>query len=137
MKLLKFLAVLAAFAGVVGLLGSAIVQQVLRSRSQLVQRITPYDKDTAALTGEPGDLIGEPQLMVIEDQAAFLPGASEKGTRLADDNYLKSHNVYPLQMKTVDFVGGIVRLASAGLTLGGLALLLFVKRRAIRRESNP
>jgi hypothetical protein len=132
MKLVKSLAVLAVFVGVVGLLGSTIAPQVLRSRAQLVQRITPYDKDTAALTGEPGDLIGEPQLMVIEDQAAFLPGTSEKGARLADDNYLRSHSVYPLQMKTVGFVAGLARLASAGFGLAGLALLLFARRRTSR-----
>lgn len=135
MKLLNMLGCAMLVMGMVGLLGSIIVPKVLRSKAQLTQRMTPYDADTAALTGDIGTPVGEPQAMIIDDERAFLKGKGENGARLVDDNYLKAKAIYPLQIKTVDFVAGLVRLGIA--TLAGIGLVLFLwTRKALRRTTN-
>lgn len=124
--------------GMVGFLGSIIVPEVLRSKAQLTQRMTPYDADTAALTGDIGTPVGEPQPMIIDDERAFLKDKGENGVRLVDDNYLKSKGIYPLQVKTVDFVAGLVKIGTA--TVAGIGLLLFLwTRRVLGRvaKGNP
>ena len=129
MKLLNMLGCAMLAIGMVALLGSIIVPKVLTSKAQLTQRMTPYDADTAALTGDIGTPVGEPQSMIIDEERAFLKGKGETGARLVDDNYLKVKGIYPLQVKTVDFVAGLVRLGTA--TVAGIGLLLFLWTRKV------
>lgn len=129
MKLLHRLALVVLVLGVVGFVGSFVVPASLASKAELIQRMQPYDALTAELTGESGTPIGSPQLMVIDDPAAFLPGKGEEGARLVNDDYLKAEGIYPLQVKTIDFVAGLVRLGTGAAALVGLAGFLWTRKR--------
>ena len=90
-----------------------------------MQRITPYEKSVAELTGEVGEKVGSPQLMIVDESEAILPGRTEEGALLLDDEYLRLHNIYPLQVKTVHFVAGLAKVGfGASLGLGSIALLI-------------
>ncbi|GGK34182.1 hypothetical protein GCM10008955_30310 [Deinococcus malanensis] len=94
--------------------------------AQQVQRVEPADAGSASLFGDAGTgtLIGSTQLMIVRDPAAFLPGSSEGGARLVNEQYLREHGIYPLQVKSVWFVRNLILLASAVLfTLEGVAWL--------------
>jgi len=103
-----FLFVVAVSA--VGWVGVTFSQNALASKAVLAQRVEANDPELAALTGEVGTPIGEPQRLIIEDQKAFLEGTGKDGARLVSDAYLTEHKIYPLQEKTVNYVGGMVRL---------------------------
>ena len=129
MKLLRILGLIALAAGMVGLLGSTIARQVYSSQAQLIQRVNPIDPDIAALTGETGNPVGEPQLMIIKDKGAFLEGETTEGAKLVDDSYLKDKGVYPLQLKTVKFATQMTLLASLVATGVGLAAFTVANRK--------
>ncbi|MBV6491490.1 MAG: hypothetical protein CNCCGFBP_02092 [Fimbriimonadaceae bacterium] len=111
----KNISMMLAVMSVLGLIVAALYQSNLESKATLTQRIKPYDSATAELLGEIGTPIGDPQLMIITDPKAFLPGKGEQGQRFVNDEYLKSNGIYPLQVKTVAFVGGIVKLGLLGM----------------------
>jgi hypothetical protein len=125
MKLERFRVIflgLAVLCGVV-LIGSFVVSSLMTQGAQLVQRIEP--NEAASLFGDsssPGTPIGSPQVMVIRDEKAFLEGQGEDGARFVDDNYLRQNNIYPLQVKTVEFFRNVVAfVAGLGtLLMGGL-----------------
>ena len=135
MKFLKILGGIVFILGLIGLAGSIIVPARLSSQAQLIQRMTPYDADIAALTGDVGTPIGEPQQMIITDQAAFLPGKLDSGARQVNDNYLKEKGIYPLQVKTVNYVAGLVRLAAASALVVGLIAFLWANSRLKRKTT--
>lgn len=135
MKFLKILGILAVVLGVIGLIGSVTARQVYGSRSQLIQRVTVVDPDLAALTGEATTPIGEPQVLIIEDEGAFVQGTGPNGARLADDAYLKQKGIYPLQLKTVHYVSDMVNMVAAVSVIIGGMLLFLVKRRPAKGGS--
>ena len=128
MKMLAFLGVALLAMGAVGLVGSFVVPKALLSKARMIQRIKPYDADTQTLTGDPGSPVGEPQLMVIDDDKAFLKGPDEGGAMLVNDDYLKSKHIYPLQVKTINFVANLIRRGAFAFALVGLALTLWCKK---------
>jgi hypothetical protein len=115
--------------GILGFLASAIVPSQMASKGRLIQRIKPYDKDVASLTDEIGETIGSPQVMIIDDAKAFLPGSGESGAKLVNDDYLKAHSIYPLQVKTVRYVGGLARIGTGAMALVGLVLFGWTRRK--------
>ena len=127
---------------VLGLLALAVVALALgtaaylSSQGQRVQLVVPQAASTSALFGDsgPGTLIGTPQNIIIRDSGAFLAGAAPDGSRYVSDTYLKAQGLYPLQVKTVQFVGSLVSLAAlaAALVFG---LLWWWSRR--QRTVNP
>lgn len=119
------LAALAALALGLGFAGPAYYA----SKAELVQRVKPHDEAMAELTGEVGTLIGPPEKMIIADPKAFLEGKGDDGARLADDDYMQSNGVYPLQLKSVEAVSNYVRRAS-----GGALVLLGVAAFTLRRK---
>lgn len=129
MKFLNLAGCAMLMLGILGFLASAIVPGQMASKGELIQRITPYDADTAALTGEVGVPIGSPQEMIIDDAKAFLSGSGESGAKLVDDDYLKAHGIYPLQVKTVRYVGGLARIGTGALALVGLVLFGWTRRK--------
>lgn len=118
-----------ATVSVLLLVATAIYQSNLESNAILVQRVKPHDQATADLLGEVGTPIGSPQRMIVSDQRAFLPGKGEQGERFVNDDYLKEHDVYPLQAKTVGYVGGLVKLGLAGIALVGFLAAWWFGRR--------
>lgn len=118
-----------AALAVLGLFAAGIYQSNLESQAALIQRVKPYDKATAELLGGVGTPIGTPQRMIVTDPKAFLPGKGDQGERFVSDDYLKAHGIYPLQAKTVGYVGGLVKLGLAGMTLVGFVAALWLGRR--------
>jgi hypothetical protein len=75
--------------------------------AQLVQLVQPDEVGLNSLfadsSGVPGTPIGSPQTMIISDPKAFMDGAGSNGEKYVNDAYLKANNIYPLQVKTVNF----------------------------------
>lgn len=136
-KLCRFLAVLALVVFVL----SYPVVWLLTKDGQLIQRVIPTDAATSALFGEtgPGTPFGEAGIYLINDPAAFLPGAGENGERYVSQTYLDQKGIYPLQTKTVWFFHFFVALVSGlGAVIFGV-LWWFLNRRntvLIHRSSN-
>jgi len=136
MKILNLVGLAAVILGTLGFVAAIIVPNSLAAKAQLVQRMKPYDPDTAALVGEIGTPIGSPQQMVITDEKAFLPGRGETGARLVNDDYLKAHGEYPLQVKTIHYAAGLVRMGTGAASLIGLAVFLWTRKR-LRPNPHP
>lgn len=99
-------------------------------KAELIQRVD-YSEENEVLLGEPGPMIGSPQKMIIEDRKAFLKTRGPGEALQVDDNYLRENNIYPLQLKTVEYITGIVRNASIVIfALCGVGLILARKRSA-------
>jgi hypothetical protein len=114
--------------GVLVVAGTYLVEGDYSRRAQLVQRV--QRDETAELFGDPGTPIGSPQLLIIDDPKAIIEGrAEESGARLVDEGYLRKNEIYPLQMKTVSFIAGTVRLGGIALAVLGLGGIALVRRR--------
>lgn len=129
MKILKILSLVAAIASVLAFVGSFPVEQSYASRAKLVQRVLKNDQ--AGLFGDLGEMVGSPQMLIIDDGKAFIGGADDTGLYNVDERYLRDKKIYPLQLQTVQFVAGNVRLASSvAFILGTIGFL------ALRRKNN-
>lgn len=128
MKILKWLSLIAFIGAVIVFAASFLVYSSFASRAQMIQRIN-YNEANAELLGEPGDLIGSPTLMIIEDPKAFVKGKAPEGAKLVDDNYLKAKKIYPLQLKTVGFVTYWARLVSGAVAVAGLIVFLLLRKK--------
>ena len=124
-----------ALLGLIGRVGTLLVAQQKLGQAELTQRIRPYDKDTAALTGEPGDPLGPVESLIINDPKAILPIKGKDGLRLVDEDYLTKNGVYPLQAKTVQYVSGLVGYGFLGVFLFGLIGGIFLRQRALKSQS--
>jgi hypothetical protein len=133
MKLERFKPIFVALAvlGIVVLIGSFAVSSLITQGAVLVQRIEP--NEAASLFGDsssPGTSIGSPQIMVIRDEKAFLEGQGENGARFVNDNYLRQNNIYPLQVKTVEFFRNVTAFVAGLGTLLMVGLLAWTRRSA-------
>lgn len=131
LPLVRRIAGLLAALALVTLLASFGVSAVLTRDAALVQRVEPSAGAAALFGGNegPGTPVGSPQLMVIKDEKAFLPGTGAGGVRYVNDLYLREQGVYPLQVKTVHFMRNLVAASSAGALLLLTALWLWARRR--------
>jgi hypothetical protein len=118
-----------SFVGLVGRVATQVIATNMVAKAEMIQRIKPADKEIAALTGEAGEPIGPPVRMIIQDEKAFLPGKGPSGEKLVNDDYLTKNNVYPLQVKTVEFVSGLVGYGFLGLFAVALIVGFLVERR--------
>lgn len=119
---------IAMILGVVVVLASFVVTSFLTQGAVLAQRIEP--SAAASLFSDattPGTPIGTPQMMVIWDQAAFLEGTGEGDARFVSEKYLRDNNIYPLQVKTVEFFRNLIA-AIAGLGVLVLGVLWWRSR---------
>ncbi|GMV37682.1 MAG: hypothetical protein AMXMBFR61_21900 [Fimbriimonadales bacterium] len=112
--------VLAILCAVILALVLVVVPQIA-SRAVLAQRVRVPSGEIAAIFGDEPTPVGSPQKLIITDEKAFLPGRIEGGVRLVDEGYLERTGTYPLQLKTVQFLGSLVGWGSAtGLVVFGL-----------------
>lgn len=123
------LTAIASFGVMVLALGTMLF---LNSRGVTAQRIKPHDAAFAELTGEVGTPIGSPQKIVILNDSAVLEQRGPEGQVLLDDEKLRATGQYPLQIKTVRFLGGIVSIVSLALAVGAW----FAHRLLCRRAHN-
>lgn len=124
LALLRRLAGLLAVLALVALLGSLAVGTAMTRGATLVQRVEPAASAEALFGGDtgPGTPLGSPQRVVIRDEGAFLPGTAPGGARYVSEAYLRENGLYPLQVKTVEFIRNLVAAVSlaALLLFGGL-----------------
>ena len=122
-------AIIVAATSVVGIVGTLIAEGQYAAQAVVAQRVI-VDKTASDLFGDGGQqVISQPEPLIIDDPKAFLPGTGEKGARLVDENYLKAHNIYPRQLRTVTFTLGLVRLGSiAALVVSVLVILALRKK---------
>ena len=109
MRWLLLLLRLGLFLSAVGFLGTFIVESSFAGKAQLVQRVQVIPEEEN-IFGDPPTPIGSPQLMIIEDQGAFVEGEGPNGARLVSESYLTEKGIYPLQLQTVNFLAGNARL---------------------------
>ncbi len=124
-----------ALVGLVGRIATQVVATNMVAKAELIQRVKPAEKELAALTGDIGEPLGPPQKMIITDEKAFLPQKGKEGQRLVDDDYLQKNSIYPLQVKTVNFVSGLVGYGFLGLFLFGLIVAFLIERRTPKTSS--
>lgn len=113
-------------------------ERFLASRAVWAQRVMPANAEVEALFGDEPSPIGSPQLYVVFDGRAFLPTKAESGVLQLDESYLKRTGTYPLQLKTVEFVGSLAKWSAAAvalLALGGRWLLLRRARAGVAHGS--
>ena len=104
-----------------------------RSKAVLAQRVEA-DKTAGALFGDSDPdayrPLGSPQKFVIDDPKAFLTKDGPDGVKRLDDGYLKSHNIYPTQLKTIEFTGELVEDGAAvAFVVGIITILVCVRAR--------
>lgn len=128
MRWLFRIALAIAILSVIALVGTIVVRSSYAGKAQLIQRVE-YDAASAELLGTPGTFVGSPQPMIIEDPKAFVKGKGPKGSKLVDEKYLRDHNIYPLQLQTVDFFADNVRLAAMVALVVGTVAALFARIR--------
>ncbi len=122
MKTLKVLALVAMILGVTIAITTVAVESTYAGKAKLVQRVR---KDAGSdLFGDSGTPVGSPQLLIIDDRRAFTGDKTPTGAEIVDESYLEKSKTYPLQLKTVMYVSGLVRLAS--LLAAGVGLLVYV-----------
>lgn len=113
------------FLGVLTIVASAVLEKDYRSKAKMIQRVEK--SSSGELFGDEPTPIGSPSLLIVEDPKAFA-GEPVNGIYKVDEGYLKSKNIYPRQMKTVEFVLGNVRIGAfiGALICGGF---LFFRRK--------
>lgn len=132
---MKTLLAIAWIAAGLGLLAAAIsypVESSYASRAKLVQRVRTDAAD--ALFGGEATPVGSPQKLIIDDPKAFTGKKSAGGAALVDEAYLEKNGIYPLQLQTVSYVAGLVRLAGASVGVVGVLAAIVVGRRARSRR---
>ncbi len=113
--------------GILGFVATFPLQSSYHDKAKLIQRIEK--SSSADLFGDEGTPIGEPTELIIEDPKAFIGGPDAKGVYQVDEGYLKAHEIYPRQLKTIDFVVGILRIAfGAAAGFGGLLAYLIGRK---------
>ena len=112
----------ALLLAVVTVIGAAWVMK----DAQMIQRVEPATDAGATLFGDAGTntTIGSQQLLIVRDEAAFLPGSGLSEARLVNERYLRENGLYPLQVKTVRFIRDMILAAT--LTLLAAAMLHWV-----------
>lgn len=134
MKFLNRLAYVALALCVVGFVATMVLSRGLVAKGELSQLVKPADPAVAALTGEVGAMIGEPQVMIITDEKAILPGKSAGGARMVNQDYLKEQGIYPLQVKTVQFATRVAQYGFGGGALVALIGALWTGKRLARAQ---
>lgn len=122
--------VLAILAGVLGI-GSVVASSLLTRNAVYAQRAEKLEAAELFGDNQQNTLIGNPQIFLALPEKAFMEGTGDKGAKLIDETYLKQNNIYPIQVKTVEFIRNVLLVISL---LGGL-LMLFLWRTASRSSA--
>ena len=113
------------------------IRDSFAGKAKLIQRVEKPAGDN--LFGDSGNAIGSPQMLIIDDPKAFF-GEPKPGEPLTvDEGYLKEHNIYPLQLKTVNFFVDYSRIGCVfTLILSGIIATLVSRRIASKSaEQTP
>lgn len=116
-----------ATAGLMVGIASIPLESSYRGKARLVQRMRI--DEASALFGEPGTPVGSPQRLIIEDGQAFTGSKTADGAEIVDEGYLEKNKIYPLQLQTVTFVAGWVRVLGFGFAVAGFLVGWWVRKR--------
>jgi hypothetical protein len=136
MKLARFrtaFLVLSIVAGVVGL-GSVLTSSLLTRDAVLAQLAIEQEAAELFADGQKEVLIGNPQVFLALDAKAYLEGTGDNGAKLLNDTYLRENNIYPVQVKTVEFIRNLVVLICVAGGVVMLALWRFASRPNVLRH---
>jgi uncharacterized membrane protein YciS (DUF1049 family) len=104
-----FLAV--AILCVLGFIATFPIQSNFHGKAKLIQRI---EKSAGSeLFGDEGTPIGDPMMLIVEDPKAFVGEPDAKGVYKVDESYLKQNNIYPTQLKSIDFFAQCFKIGFA------------------------
>ncbi|HXH60871.1 MAG TPA: hypothetical protein VNI20_05880 [Fimbriimonadaceae bacterium] len=135
MRLLSVLSLVVAGFGLLAVIGSTVAMSKFAAKAELVQLVKPYDSAMAQLLGEAGTPIGSPQKIILDDRSAVIEGRGQDGAVLVDEDKLKASGRYPVQLKTLDYVGGLVRgVGGVAFIVGAAVWLLLLRRRRLGKE---
>lgn len=122
--------ILVVIAGITQM-GKSIVVSSAKSKAVLAQRVEA-DKTAGALFGDSDQdayrNLGSPQEFIIDDPKAFLAKPGPDGVKRLDDGYLQAHNIYPTQLKTIEFEGELAQDGAIAALLLGIACILVSAR---------
>ncbi|MBS1704762.1 MAG: hypothetical protein JST40_02730 [Armatimonadetes bacterium] len=129
-------ALLALF--LVGLVVVRVIERSYQNRAVFAQRVQ-LDRTADDLFGDKNSYIeiGGPEYFVVDDQRAFLDGITTRGARKLDDEYLREHKIYPLQMQSVRFVAKWVNIALGALAFVSIGILLWAANRTPKFKVDP
>ncbi len=130
--MLKKLCLVLAVASLVVGIATFPAYGSFKSKAKLIQRVEKSQSDS--LFGETGTPIGEPQELIIEDPKAFI-GEPKDGVYQVDEGYLKANNIYPRQLKTVDFLLSNIRLGAFVAAMFFVVIGLWLGKRAIKSQA--
>lgn len=132
---MKKLFLVVAVLCVLGFIATFPLQSNFHGKAKLIQRV---EKSAGSdLFGDEGTPIGEPTELIIEDPKAFIGNADEKGVYKVDEGYLKANNIYPRQLKTIDFFATCFKVgfAIAAVVAGLIGLKLRAKGKPVETNS--
>ena len=96
------------------------------NKAKMIQRVERLS--SSELFGDEGANIGAATLLIIEDSNAFIGGPDSRNVYKVDENYLKTHNIYPVQQKTIKLVTIMLEIATCCALFLGSAGLWFAKK---------
>ena len=96
------------------------------NKAKMIQRVERLS--SSELFGDEGANIGAPTLLIIEDSNAFIGGPDSRNVYKVDENYLKTHKIYPVQQKTIKLVTIMLEIATCCALFLGSAGLWFAQK---------
>ena len=96
------------------------------NKAKMIQRVERLS--SSELFGDEGANIGAPTLLIIEDSNAFIGGPDARNVYKVDENYLKTHKIYPVQQKTIKLVTIMLEIATCCALFLGSAGLWFAQK---------
>lgn len=133
MKIILRLSQIGILLAILAFIATFPVRANYAGRAQLSVRIERNNSDS--LFGSAGTPLGDAQLYIVDDPKAYLEGEGMNKSKLLDENYLKAHKIYPLQLQTVDFFVAYTRYGSLAATLTFLVILYWSRSRPSRRNA--
>ena len=128
---IRGIAIIVAIASAIGHGVLFVLESNYTGRAVLAQRVV-VDKTADALFGDGGrQVISKPEPLINDDPKAFLSGTGEQGSRLVDENYLKAHNIYPEQLRTVMFTLVLFRVALGISLLVSVLVVLALRKKPV------
>ena len=105
------------------------------NKAKMIQRI---QKSTSAdLFGDEGIPIGQATMLVIDDPKAFIGGPDANEVYKVDEGYLTEHKVYPLQLKTINFIMFWTKVLSLLGAMVGMVGLTWINQKAKLTKPRP
>lgn len=121
----KKLCLLVALLSVIVLIATIPAYNSFAGKAKMIQRIQKSAGDS--LFGEEGTPVGEATMTIIEDPKAFI-GDPVNGVYKVDQGYLDQNEIYPTQLKTVQFWIESIRLGAGVAGLLGVVLGLWKRK---------